>query len=152
MIPPREGNSKGQLSRDNFLLAKKSYCSLPPAVRRRLVAQRRESQYTRNTLAIKMDEQVPTRIPTSRAKEKSWIISPPPDNASYFYGVGYGETQRDAKSDALATISAKISVEVASKFSSSLTAIVHDGDEEILNETKNYHIIIIFQCYWMICK
>jgi hypothetical protein len=70
-------------------------------------------------------------------KTKSWITSPPPDNVSYFYGVGYGETQRDAKSDALATISAKISVEVASKFSSSLTAIVHDGEEEILNETKN---------------
>jgi len=67
----------------------------------------------------------------------SWINSPPADDAKFFYGVGYGETQRDAKSDALANISAKISVSISSTFSSSLTAIRQDGDESVLSETKN---------------
>jgi len=68
---------------------------------------------------------------------KSWMSNPPADNSKYFYGVGYGETQKDAKSDALSTISAKISVDVASNFSSSLTATRHDGNEDILSQTKN---------------
>ncbi len=68
---------------------------------------------------------------------KSWINTPPSDTLTCFYGVGYGETQKDAKSDALATISAKISVDVASNFSSSVTAIRHSGDEAVLSETKN---------------
>jgi len=71
------------------------------------------------------------------ATTKSWISNPPSDTSKYFYGLGYGETLRDAKSDALATISAKISVDVASNFSSSLSAIRHGGDEDVLSETKN---------------
>ena len=68
---------------------------------------------------------------------KSWISNPPSDTSKYFYGLGYGETLRDAKSDALATISAKISVDVASNFSSSLTATRQSGHEDVLSETKN---------------
>jgi len=68
---------------------------------------------------------------------KSWMSHPPADTAEYFYGVGYGETQKDAKSDALSTISAKISVDVASNFSSSLTATRYGNNEDVLNETKN---------------
>ena len=67
----------------------------------------------------------------------SWITSPPADDAKYFYGVGYGETQRDAKSDALSTISAKISVDVSSNFSNSVTATRQGSDEDVLKETKN---------------
>jgi len=67
----------------------------------------------------------------------SWLNSPPSDTSSYFYGVGYGATQKDAKSDALATISAKISVSVASNFSSSVTATRHNGNEDLLENTKN---------------
>ncbi len=71
------------------------------------------------------------------SNSKSWMIHPPADTAKYFYGVGYGETQKEAKSDALATISAKISVEVASNFSSSVTATRYGNNEDVLNETKN---------------
>lgn len=67
----------------------------------------------------------------------SWINNPPADDSKYFYAVGYGETQKDAKSDALSTISAKISVNVSSNFSSSVTATRQAGDEEVLQETKN---------------
>ena len=67
----------------------------------------------------------------------SWINNPPSDNAKFFYAVGYGQTQKDAKSDALSTISAKISVDVSSNFSNSVTATRQGGDEEVLQETKN---------------
>jgi len=67
----------------------------------------------------------------------AWINNPPADSAKYFYAVGYGDTQKDAKSDALSTISAKISVDVSSNFSSSVTATRQDGDESVLKETKN---------------
>lgn len=67
----------------------------------------------------------------------SWLNSPPSDDAHYFYAVGYGKTQKDAKSDALSTISAKISVNVASNFSSSVTASRQGGDEQILSDTKS---------------
>ncbi len=66
-----------------------------------------------------------------------WINNPPSDTAEYFYAVGYGVTQKDAKSDALATISAKISVNVASSFSSSVSASRQGDNEEVLSNTKN---------------
>ncbi len=67
----------------------------------------------------------------------SWFDNPPSDTTKYFYGVGYGKTQKDAKSDALATISAKISVNVASNFSNSVSANRQSGDENILSTTKS---------------
>lgn len=67
----------------------------------------------------------------------SWLNSPPSDSTKYFYAVGYGKTQKDAKSDALATISAKISVSVASSFSNSVTATRQGNDEKILEDSKN---------------
>ncbi len=73
----------------------------------------------------------------SKTQSESWINQPPSDTDQYFYAVGYGATQKDAKSDALATISAKISVDVASNFSSSVTATRQDGDEDVLKSTKN---------------
>ncbi|MDY0116757.1 MAG: LPP20 family lipoprotein [Sulfurimonadaceae bacterium] len=66
-----------------------------------------------------------------------WMQNPPSDTAKHFYAVGYGETQKDAKSDALATISAKISVDVASNFSSSVSATRQGSDESVLAETKS---------------
>lgn len=66
-----------------------------------------------------------------------WMQNPPSDTTKHFYAVGYGETQKDAKSDALATISAKISVEVASSFSSSVSATRQGSDESVLAETKS---------------
>lgn len=66
-----------------------------------------------------------------------WMNNPPSDTAKYFYAVGYGATQKDAKSDALATISAKISVNVASNFSSSVTASRQSDNEDVLSTTKN---------------
>ena len=66
-----------------------------------------------------------------------WMNNPPSDTAKYFYAVGYGATQKDAKSDALATISAKISVNVASNFSSSVTATRQSDNEDVLSTTKN---------------
>ena len=67
----------------------------------------------------------------------SWLNSPPADNTKYFYAVGYGKTQKDAKSDALATISSKISVSVTSNFTNSLTATRAGNNEEILEDSKN---------------
>ena len=74
---------------------------------------------------------------SSDAATQAWMNNPPSDTAQHFYAVGYGATQKDAKSDALATISAKISVNVASSFSSSVSATRQGGDENILAETKN---------------
>jgi len=68
---------------------------------------------------------------------QSWLESPPSDNAKHFYAVGYGKTQKDAKSDALATISSKISVNVASSFSNSVTATRQGENEQILEDSKN---------------
>lgn len=68
---------------------------------------------------------------------KNWLNNPPSDTSENFYAVGYGETQKDAKSDALSTISAKISVNVASNFSNSVTASRQNGDEDVLSITKN---------------
>jgi hypothetical protein len=67
----------------------------------------------------------------------NWLNNPPSDTTQNFYAVGYGETQKDAKSDALSSISAKISVNVASNFSTSLTASRNNENEEILQTTKN---------------
>lgn len=67
----------------------------------------------------------------------SWLNSPPSDTAEHFYAIGHGETISDAKSDALAIISAKISVSVASNFSSSVSASRLNGDEDVLNESKS---------------
>ncbi|WP_415397970.1 LPP20 family lipoprotein [Sulfurimonas sp. CS5] len=76
--------------------------------------------------------------PSAEKSEASgWFNNPPSDTSKYFYAVGYGDTLRDAKSDALATISARISVDVASNFSSSVTASRYSGDEDILSTTKN---------------
>jgi hypothetical protein len=68
---------------------------------------------------------------------KSWLSNPPSDTSKYFYALGYGDTQKDAKSDALATISAKISVNVASNFSNSVTANRQNGNEDVLSSTKS---------------
>ncbi len=73
----------------------------------------------------------------SFASSLEWINNPPSDTKTHFYGVGYGETQKDAKSDALATISAKISVDVASNFSSSVTASRYGDNEDVLSTTKS---------------
>lgn len=67
----------------------------------------------------------------------AWSMNLPSDTNRYFYAIGYGKTQKDAKSDALATISAKISVNVASNFSNSLTANRQNGDEDVLLTTKS---------------
>ena len=74
--------------------------------------------------------------PASKNAAMSWLNSPPADNTKYFYAVGYGETQKDAKSDALATISSKISVDVASSFSNSITATRQGSNEKILEDSK----------------
>ena len=73
----------------------------------------------------------------SHESSKDWMENPPSDTSGYFYALGYGESQKDAKSDALSVISAKISVDVASSFSSSVTATRQSGDEDVLSETKN---------------
>ncbi len=75
--------------------------------------------------------------PANTQEKNAWINNPPPDTSHYFYAIGYGDTQNDAKNDALATISAKISVDVASKFSSSVSAIRQGSNEDVLKDTKN---------------
>ena len=75
--------------------------------------------------------------PATKDASMTWLNSPPSDTAKYFYAVGYGETQKSAKSDALATISAKISVDVASSFSDSITSTRQGDDEQTLTSSKN---------------
>jgi len=76
-------------------------------------------------------------LPTLSLANNAWVDNPPADDAKYFYGVGYGKSTRDAKNDALANISSKISVVVSSSFSSSVTATRQSGDEDVLRETKS---------------
>lgn len=71
------------------------------------------------------------------SEDKGWLTNPPADTAKYFYAVGYGDTQDEAKSDALSSVSAKISVEVASSFSSSVTASRQGTNEYLISESKN---------------
>ena len=72
-----------------------------------------------------------------KESQDSWIDSAPADTAKYFYALGYAQTLNDAKSDALASVSSKISVSVASNFSNSITAKRHNEDEDILYIKKS---------------
>lgn len=66
----------------------------------------------------------------------SWVSSPPSDTAGFYYGVGEGKTQTDAKNNALADISSRISVSVNSTFSSSLSASRLGDNEDVLSKVK----------------
>lgn len=70
------------------------------------------------------------------AASAAWVSSPPGDTSRYYYGVGDGKTQTDAKNNALADISSRISVSVNSTFSSSLSASRLGNDEEVLSKVK----------------
>jgi hypothetical protein len=71
-----------------------------------------------------------------KAASVAWINSTPSDNSSYYYGVGEGKTLTDAKNNALADISSRISVSVNATFSSSLSASRIGNDEEIASKVK----------------
>ncbi|WP_345993040.1 LPP20 family lipoprotein [Sulfurimonas sp. HSL-1716] len=66
----------------------------------------------------------------------AWINSPPGDTPAYYYGVGEGKTQTDAKNNALADISSRISVSVDSTFTSSLSASRLGDNEDVLSKVK----------------
>ena len=68
---------------------------------------------------------------------KDWTKQAPMDTPEFFYGVGRGDSIKAAKSDALSYISSNISVNVASSFSSSVTAERYGDDENIIKSIKN---------------
>ncbi|MBU0631903.1 LPP20 family lipoprotein [bacterium] len=70
------------------------------------------------------------------AATAAWMNSVPSDTSSYYYSVGEGKTQTDAKNNALADISARISVSVNSTFSSSLSASRLGDNEEVSSKVK----------------
>ncbi len=77
-------------------------------------------------------------VPKQQASSASasWVNSPPNDTTMYYYGVGDGQTQTDAKNNALASISSRISVSVNSTFSSSLSASRLGDNEDVLSKVK----------------
>lgn len=66
----------------------------------------------------------------------AWINSTPSDTTEYYYGVGEGKNQTDAKNNALADISSRISVSVSSTFSSSVSASRFGDNEDVLSKVK----------------
>ena len=66
----------------------------------------------------------------------TWISSPPSDNDEFYYGLADGKTVMDAKNNALADISSRISVSVNSTFSSSLSASRVGDNEEVVSKIK----------------
>lgn len=70
------------------------------------------------------------------AAAAAWVSSAPNDTSTYYYGIGEGKTQTDAKNRALADISSRISVSIDSSFSSSLSASRLGNDEEVLSKVK----------------
>ena len=71
-----------------------------------------------------------------KAASAAWINSTPSDNSSYYYGVGEGKTITDAKNNALADISSRISVSVNATFSSSVSASRIGDNEEVASKVK----------------
>ncbi|MDD5717000.1 MAG: LPP20 family lipoprotein [Sulfuricurvum sp.] len=51
----------------------------------------------------------------------AWYLNPPSDDETYFYGVGEGETLRQAKDDALRDIASRLSITISSKVSKNST-------------------------------
>jgi len=74
---------------------------------------------------------------TDEVNTISYTTNPPKDTPKSYYALGFGDTLEEAKADALGVISSKISVEVASNFSNSVTATRQDDEEMILSDTKN---------------
>jgi len=64
-------------------------------------------------------------------------IVQPSDTSRYFYAIGYGNTQKEAKNDALSTISEKISLKLSSEFSSSVKSIKENSGERVFDESTN---------------
>lgn len=71
-----------------------------------------------------------------KAASAAWINSTPSDNSSYYYGVGEGKTLTDAKNNALADVSSRISISVNATFSSSVSASRIGDDEEVASKIK----------------
>ncbi len=56
----------------------------------------------------------------------SWYFNPPSDNETSWYGVGEGNSLRQAKDSALADVASKLSVTISSKVSSTTTQATTD--------------------------
>jgi len=80
--------------------------------------------------------QAPTRAAVHSA-DMSWKNAAPADNASYFYALGFGKTENEAKKDALGVISSNVSVDIASNFTNTVTATRQGDDEMLLSDAKN---------------
>jgi len=77
------------------------------------------------------------KAPIHSTSDKSWKNTPPADNANYFYALGFGQTENEAKKDALGVISSNISVDIASNFTNTVTATRQGDDEMLLSDAKN---------------
>ena len=71
-----------------------------------------------------------------KAAGAAWVNSTPSDNSAYYYSVADGATMTDAKNNALADISSRISVSVNASFSSSLSASRLGDNEEVTSKIK----------------
>ncbi len=71
-----------------------------------------------------------------KAANAAWVNSIPADNSSYYYAVAEGKTLTDAKNNALADISSRISISVNATFSSSVSASRIGDDEEVASKVK----------------
>lgn len=71
----------------------------------------------------------------------SWVVNPPVDDQEYLYGVGEGESIKQARDDALTTLVSKLNVTVSSTLSRTETqstlgeTMIHN--KNVKNETKS---------------
>jgi len=77
------------------------------------------------------------QAPSHSPAGKSWKNAAPADNTNYFYALGFGATESEAKKDALGVISSNISVDIASNFTNTVTATRQGDDELLLSDAKN---------------
>ena len=67
----------------------------------------------------------------------SSVIKQPLDTDKYYYALGQGETQKESRENALAFISEKISVSIASSFTLSSSVTQQDEHTMLLSDSKN---------------
>lgn len=75
--------------------------------------------------------------PSNNVSIPNWYLNPTPSNAQYYYGTSTGETKNEAKLNALAQISAEISVSIESDFEKSVISTNDTYNKTLKQNTKS---------------
>lgn len=62
--------------------------------------------------------------------QRVWVENPPSDSSKYYYAIGEGATQEDAKNNALSDVASRIMVSVSSSFASNVSVTRDNNDEQ----------------------